>query len=294
MTPTEATLRAAVPPELQRLTRWACWRSVPRPGQKPAKLPINARTGGAASSTDPTTWAPFGAALWALRSGRYGGLSFALTEADGFVGIDLDRCYDPQTGHMADWAADLVAAFGSYAELSPSHTGIHVICRGRKPGPQCRKGDLEVYSSARFLTVTGQRVNACGIADGQAALDALWATTWPPEPAPVAPLPDPPVLADTAILRIATRARNGAKARALLGGDLSGYGGNASQADLALCSLLAFYTACPAQIDRLFRHSGLMRPKWDERRGTSTYGAQTVARALAGCRAHWAPREPVA
>jgi primase-polymerase (primpol)-like protein len=54
-----------------------------------------------------------------------------------------------------------------------------------------------------------------------------------------------------------------------------------SDADLALCGLLAYWTEGDAhRMDRLFRRSGLMRPKWDERRGSSTYGANTIATAL--------------
>ncbi|MBM3271540.1 MAG: DUF3987 domain-containing protein, partial [Candidatus Sericytochromatia bacterium] len=53
--------------------------------------------------------------------------------------------------------------------------------------------------------------------------------------------------------------------------------------DLALCSHLAFWTGPdPARIDRLFRQSGLMRDKWDEKRLDSTYGAVTIAKALNG------------
>ena len=47
------------------------------------------------------------------------------------------------------------------------------------------------------------------------------------------------------------------------------------------CSPLAFYTKDAAQIDRLFRRSGLMRAKWDEQHGEQTYGATTIAKALA-------------
>ena len=37
------------------------------------------------------------------------------------------------------------------------------------------------------------------------------------------------------------------------------------------------------RVDRLFRRSGLMRPKWDSRRRDSTYGADTIAKAISGC-----------
>ncbi len=72
---------------------------------------------------------------------------------------------------------------------------------------------------------------------------------------------------------------HGAEIRGLYNGDVSRYGEDDSRADLALCSYLAFWTNNDLQMmDSLFRKSGLMRPKWDERRGSQTYGAMTLAR----------------
>ncbi len=52
-------------------------------------------------------------------------------------------------------------------------------------------------------------------------------------------------------------------------------------ASRALCSGLGFWVGpAPARLDRLFRSSRLRRDKWDSRRGESTYGAQTIAKAL--------------
>jgi replicative DNA helicase len=48
--------------------------------------------------------------------------------------------------------------------------------------------------------------------------------------------------------------------------------------------MLAFWTRRDAaQIDRLFRRSKLMRPKWDEPRGAQTYGQRTVQRSVERC-----------
>jgi putative DNA primase/helicase len=75
-------------------------------------------------------------------------------------------------------------------------------------------------------------------------------------------------------------ARKGAKFGALWRGDVSRYASH-SEADLALCNLLAFWTqGDAARIDRLFRQSGLMRGKWNVARGAETYGARTIAYAL--------------
>jgi hypothetical protein len=84
---------------------------------------------------------------------------------------------------------------------------------------------------------------------------------------------------------------NGAKFSALYDrGDASGYASE-SEADLALCVILAFWTQKDAgRIDRLFRQSRLMRDKWNARHGTETYGARTVAAAIAKCLDTYAPR----
>ena len=55
-----------------------------------------------------------------------------------------------------------------------------------------------------------------------------------------------------------------------------------SHADYDLCrTFLAFWTGNDAErMDRLFRQSGLYRPKWDERRGNRTYGDTTIENAI--------------
>ena len=71
--------------------------------------------------------------------------------------------------------------------------------------------------------------------------------------------------------------------RQLWTGSVSGYRSQ-SEADLALCSHLAFWTGKdPKRMDELFRKSKLMRPKWDERHGRDTYGALTIRKAIEGC-----------
>ena len=70
------------------------------------------------------------------------------------------------------------------------------------------------------------------------------------------------------------------KIEALLNGDTSAYGGDDSAADQALCNHLAFWCRKDqAQMDRIFRSSRLMRPKWDEKRGRQTYGEITINKA---------------
>lgn len=77
----------------------------------------------------------------------------------------------------------------------------------------------------------------------------------------------------------------------LWSGDISGYKFH-SEADLALCNMLAYRTnGGPARVDRLFRQSGLMRPKWGRPTAGSTYGAIAVQSAVASFQDGYAQRQ---
>jgi putative DNA primase/helicase len=77
--------------------------------------------------------------------------------------------------------------------------------------------------------------------------------------------------------------KHGEKLRRLWDGNSTDHGEDRSRADLALCDALAFWCGPdPSRIDRLFRGSKLYRSKWDEKRKDSTYGAETIRKALAG------------
>jgi hypothetical protein len=123
------------------------------------------------------------------------------------------------------------------------------------------------------------------VADDRSPAEALlawYADTFPAPPPPVVSpaLPAPRralPLGDHEVVERARAARNGDRFARLWGGDCSLYGGDHSRADLALCGLLYFWTnGDRSRIDRLFRQSGLMRSKWDARRGDRSYGARTL------------------
>ena len=129
----------------------------------------------------------------------------------------------------------------------------------------------------------------------QEALDWFLAEHFPEPAAPERPARPTPVgpprpgydrtLTDDEILSKAREAGTGAQFSRLFAGDTSRHNGDDSAADLALCNMLAFWTGRDTgQIDRLFRQSGLYRPKWDHRHGRDTYGALTIAKAVAGSR----------
>ena len=70
----------------------------------------------------------------------------------------------------------------------------------------------------------------------------------------------------------------------LYAGNWQNYYKSQSEADIALCNMLAFWTACDfEQMDRIFRTSGLMRNKWNEMHGINTYGDMTITKAIDDC-----------
>jgi putative DNA primase/helicase len=82
---------------------------------------------------------------------------------------------------------------------------------------------------------------------------------------------------DDQVIEIARRSTNGERFWRLYNGEWQSTYSSQSQADLALCAMLSFWTEGDAdRIDRLFRRSGLMRGKWDRR----DYRERTIQRAI--------------
>lgn len=297
-----------IPAELRELRRWVNWRRVERDG-KLTKVPINPKTGDSASSTDSTTWSDYATARARYETDSVDGVGIVL--GDGLAGVDLDGHRDPETGVLTPLAIGVLKRLGTYAEVSPSGNGVHALLWATKATDRCRRDDVgvEVYDQGRFFTVTGARLTGVPffgdapvtVEQRQGELDTLCARLFEPEESPAgsratgaAPDHDGQAqrdaLSDEEIIRLATTARNGEKVRRLFEGDMAGYV-SASEADLALCSLLAFYTGPDAErIGRLFRQSGLFREKWDEPRGELTYGQITINAALEGRTEFYAPR----
>jgi len=90
-------------------------------------------------------------------------------------------------------------------------------------------------------------------------------------------------MGDEDILQKLFSASNGLDILKLFNGDTSMHNDDHSAADLALVNSIAFYTQHPEQIDSIFRHSKLMREKWDEPHSSTgeRYGEITINKALA-------------
>jgi primase-polymerase (primpol)-like protein len=295
----------ALPVALRHHTQWVCWAAQRRDGKR-TKVPLNPNTRGFASTADPDTWGTFDTALTAATHPNVDGIGFVFTDADPYVGIDLDDCRDPDTGRLSGVAVEIVMHLQSYTEISPSGTGLHVIARGALPDGARRRGSVEMYDTKRFFTMTGDRlvatpttvctrpralrsVHRTYVADDEHADNE--ATSPPPTDGGPTPTATSSLPTDEALLERAQAAENGEKFSRLWAGDTGGYDSH-SEADMALCCLLAFWTAGDAsRLDRLFRQSGLMRSKWDEVHYAdgSTYGEKTVARACRRVTDHYEP-----
>jgi hypothetical protein len=280
------------PAELAALPQWVCWRlEKDAKGERDTKIPYNPRSGGKASSTNPGTWNTLEFAEKAQRQHSYTGLGFVFTKEADIVGVDIDHCIDPTTGALNETAAAILGKVPpTYVEISPSGTGLHIFLRGAMPagGSKNSKSGVEMYAHARYFTMTGKRFHDAPleIAEDNGALAWIHATyvAMPkPEPKAKKRKQSNGPLADDEVIEKAHSAKNGAAFSKLWDGRWEGDFGSQSEADLALCCKLAFWTGKNReQVERLFRQSGLMRPKWDERHHVNgaTYGEETLDRAL--------------
>lgn len=288
------------PAELRQRDQWLVWLLVQHTGKpKPDKVPhrpTDRHERPTFSSTDPDTWCSFGTARDSYVANGWSGVGFVFAAEDPYTGVDLDNCRVPETGEIARWAQRIIDRLSSYTEVSPSETGVKVWVRAKLPDDKGHKwgtlpdswqveagSAVEMYDHARYFTVTGWRLEGspAAVEERQAELEALF---WELEAAKISkakasgpPAPTEPVnLDDQELLDRAQRATNGSEFQALWNGDTSGYGEDHSRADLALCSMLMFWTGNDdTRVESLFRRSGLMREKWDR----DDYRSRTLDKA---------------
>jgi hypothetical protein len=295
-----------IPDDLKQHRQWVAWKSVSRKeGGKPTKPPFMP-SGRLAKTDDPSTWSHFLTAKAAAPN--FDGIGFVLTKDDPFVAVDCDHCrcpaFDGDDAVISDGlnmvlpqVADYVRSLNSYTEVSPSGMGIRIFLKGRLAVDGRKKGDFEVYQNGHYVTVTGHHIDGLPrtIEPRQLELDTFYqdvfGTSEEPPKQEANPRKDAPLGDWRLLLEKAFRSKHGEEIKNLYDGDFTGHQSQ-SEADLSLCSYLAFWlNRDPVAMDAAFRESGLFRKKWDEKHGPYTYGEGTIQKAVAGCRSCYGDRQ---
>ena len=253
-----------IPEELKWTSQW-CIAGSDTKGKY--KVPCTISKGALfhADPTNPKLWLDFETAKDYSEANQPHGIGFVLSATDPYVCIDLDIKNAQNEPDPTKWTpqADLdrfykiIMAFHSYTERSAGGQGYHIWLKGHT-GKGARRGGVEVYSQERFIVCTGDIVIDGPIVENQDLLDALLAEMRRGE-APILTLVDNEQTEnDEAIYERASTADNALKFTTLWEGAWieNGYPSQ-SEADIALLTMLAFYSRSNAQVLRMFRNSAL-------------------------------------
>ena len=272
---------------LDQYSRFVTWFAVPdadRPG-KFKKLPCDYRTGHVSDVHNSNIWTTSTLAMGAAPAwdkGYGSGAGFVFTSDDPFFFLDIDNCLQDD-GTWSPIAIDLCSRFhGAAVEVSLSGRGLHIFGRTTPTlhGTRNSEYGLELYTSGRFVALTG--VGAIGDinSDHTAAFQQVAATlfpanvtsgpsgNWTTEPDSEWSGPEDD---DILIGRMLKSASKSPSAK-FGGGNMSlpdlweGHVDDnlRSEADQSLANHLAFWTGKNCErIERLMRRSGLTRDKWD-------------------------------
>ena len=283
---------ASLPPRFVRI------KIVPQPDGSTKKIPVS-DSGSPIDAHNPVTWRP--RELCGPQCG------FVLN-GDGYFLLDMDQCRD-DAGVWSPQAMAILAMFPTAArEVSTSGRGLHVMGRCDVAALADRRnkwdGWLEFYTSGRIVTFGPGGWAGDPESDCTAALLRL-VPQRPAGPDLGATAGQSPATDEQVLARMLKAAGAGAR----FGGGATpadlwlanadvlaqsypsstpGQAYDASTADAALMAHLAFWThRDPLQMDRLFRQSGLMRAKYEERedyRNSTISGAISVTRNVADWR----------
>ena len=297
-----------LPADLREHGLFCVWRYEKNPKGDLTKVPVNPNNPRfRADSTDKADFAPLETAL--KHSSDFDGVGVGvfdgLMERGKLCGVDIDHCIDDHGGLSAEAGKIMDVLKWMYWEKSPSGHGLRgfgLVSKDFKYDTErfyIKHGPLELYvggATNRFLTVTGDVIRPAERLEDVTHELLEVAQTYMRRPAEQTDTHNQPgaaMLPDDDVLKMAANASNGEKFRKLWSGDTSDYPSE-SEADLALCGVLAFWCRRdPTQIDKLFRQSALFRKKWDSKRGGSTYGEWTVRKAIRMCSEVWEPERKV-
>ncbi len=268
--------------------RWVNYRLIKAKG-KITKIPFSV-TGGKASSVDPETWATYEEALEVSPQ-----VGIIFTPDQMLLGVDIDHCLtgNKVTHEEREAIANFIIEADTYTEISPSKTGLHLFFKLTEPfAPATNKhAPYELYTKGRYFTVTNnpykeaKKVRTVS-PDEMILLLKLIGYPWEKAEEATAPTllnaPNSFSLNDEDISRKMFAAKNGKDIQLLYEGDLNAYNGDASSADMALLSHLAFWTRKDAgQMERIWMASPLGKRKKTQTR--KDYRDRSVAAAIKAC-----------
>lgn len=279
-----------VPEELRNLKQWGLFHLKYIPERKKnTKIPLNAYNGERGKSNDPSTWSDFDTALRALtKYNQADGLAFYF--ANGYVGLDIDSIESDLQDYFAGSPETLITTFKNltkktYMEISQSGKGIHAIFKGNIPGRHRRKGKYEMYQSGRFFALTGNTIGSNKIQSlNHDEMKKLYeflfgkdkiVNTDDYKEKPINNLPVSEIIS-----RMLSSTR-GQRDKLFMYGGWEEFYPSQSEADLAFANDLAFWTGKDFhKMDEIFRNSSLIRDKWNEKHGATTYGIATLNKAI--------------
>ena len=222
-------------------------------------------------------------------------------ENSGYFGVDLDDMPDELAacaeGDYANTIGEFLTNLDSYTEWSQSGNGIHIICKGRLPEGARRKGKIEMYDSGRFFVMTGNaisdREDVPDRTEEIKPLHAKYLGGSESSDSGQMTLSETSLSVHEIISKIRNSKQSDSFSKLYDSGDFSDYPSH-SEADLALCNILAFWCAGDVgKIDEIFRSSALMRTKWDKKDGGSTWGMRTIQKAISSCSERYQPKNQI-
>ena len=287
---------------LKQYPNWICYKKEERNG-KTTKIPYiaDSRRNYYAKVTDGTTWRSYQEAQEV--KGLYDGVGFVLTPSLPFVCIDLDHCYNAKTQEVTEKAGTILALMadmgGTYTEFSPSGEGFHIWGIGILPQVDdkeksgIKKNEIEIYRYGRYMTVTENAFVDKPLKNIQPAIDEMIRRydllgireNQTHRKAPIQSRPkgyESTEFDDDFIIKKASTSASGLKFQRLFrAGDMSEYGDDQSRADVALLSMLAWWTnGNAAQMERIFMRSKLAETLDRKKHHEEDYLARTTKKAL--------------
>ena len=272
------------PETLKTVPIWTLWRLEPDEKNRPTKVPYSPNYDGRASSINPSTWGTFDQAVHKFNSrpNYYNGISIIISKNQGLVFIDIDHCIN-EDGELNEVAYDIIESFHKkqYIEISQSGTGIHIITKGTIPKNFKNSGNgVEMYCDKRFCALTGNVLFKGDPTEEQSVIDELF-QRYKTQGCPKKTARTAKRALNNSDKWVIDHAAGHGRFDDLFSGDWTSACYNSqSEADLALCMILAFWTDCNTeQMDRIFRSSGLYRDKWER----NDYRESTLQNAINLC-----------